>query len=152
MVRDNKYLENLLYDIWENHFCDVARLNLVTIKYGKHSKRQLGSIKLIKDSRIFDRYIKKYNLNKEVFENPTVSLITLTRYFSYDHIPEYVIKATIVHELCHYTHGFSSPLERIYKHPHRGGIIKKEFQKRELLEIYTNSKKWIKENWLKVIT
>ncbi len=152
MVRDNKYLENLLYDIWENHFCDVARLNLVTIKYGKHSKRQLGSIKLIKDSRIFDRYIKKYNLNKELFENPTVSLITLTRYFSYDHIPEYVIKATIVHELCHYTHGFSSPLERIYKHPHRGGIIKKEFQKRELLEIYTNSKKWIKENWLKVIT
>ncbi|OGC44232.1 hypothetical protein A2400_00150 [candidate division WS6 bacterium RIFOXYB1_FULL_33_14] len=152
MVRDNKYLENLLYDIWENHFCDVARLNLVTIKYGKHSKRQLGSIKLIKDSRTFDRYVKKYNLNKEVFENPTVSLITLTRYFSYDHIPEYVIKATIVHELCHYTHGFSSPLERIYKHPHRGGIIKKEFQKRELLEIYTNSKKWIKENWLKVIT
>ncbi len=152
MVRDNKYLENLLYDIWENHFCDVARLNLVTIKYGKHSKRQLGSIKLIKDSRIFDRYIKKYNLNKELFENPTVSLITLTRYFSYDHIPEYVIKATIVHELCHYTHGFSSPLERIYKHPHRGGIIKKEFQKRELLDIYTNSKKWIKENWLKVIT
>ena len=152
MVRDNKYLENLLYDIWENHFCDVARLNLVTIKYGKHSKRQLGSIKLIKDSRTFDRYVKKYNLNKEVFENPTVSLITLTRYFSYDHIPEYVIKATIVHELCHYTHGFSSPLERIYKHPHRGGVIKKEFQKRELLEIYTNSKKWIKENWLKVIT
>jgi len=152
VVRDNKYLENLLYDIWENHFCDVARLNLVTIKYGKHSKRQLGSIKLIKDSRIFDRYIKKYNLNKELFENPTVSLITLTRYFSYDHIPEYVIKATIVHELCHYTHGFSSPLERIYKHPHRGGIIKKEFQKRELLDIYTNSKKWIKENWLKVIT
>ena len=152
MVRDNKYLENLLYDIWENHFCDVARLNLVTIKYGKHSKRQLGSIKLIKDSRIFDRYIKKYNLNKELFENPTVSLITLTRYFSYDHIPEYVIKATIVHELCHYTHGFSSPLERIYKHPHRGGIIKKEFQKRELLDIYTDSKKWIKENWLKVIT
>ena len=152
MVRDNKYLENLLYDIWENHFCDVARLNLVTIKYGKHSKRQLGSIKLIKDSRTFDRYVKKYNLNKEVFENPTVSLITLTRYFSYDHIPEYVIKATIVHELCHYTHGFSSPLERIYKHPHRGGVIKKEFQKRELLDIYTDSKKWIKENWLKVIT
>ena len=48
-MRDNKYLENLLYDIWENHFCDVPRINLVTIKYGKHAKRQLGSIKLIKD-------------------------------------------------------------------------------------------------------
>ena len=49
MIRDNKYLENLLYDLWENNFCDVARLNLVTIKYGKYSKRQLGSIKMIKD-------------------------------------------------------------------------------------------------------
>jgi len=152
VVRDNNYLENLLYDIWETHFCDVARLNLVTIKYGKHSKRQLGSIKLIKDSRTFDRYIKRYKLNREVFENPSVSLITITRYFSYDYIPEYVIKATIVHELCHYTHGFSSPLERIYTHPHRGGVIKKEFQKRELLDIYTDSKKWIKENWIKVVT
>ena len=152
MIRDNKFLENLLYDIWENHFCDVARLNLVTIKYGKHSKRQLGSIKLIKDMDTFEKYINKYNLSKELFENPSVSLITITRYFSYDYVPEYVIKATIVHELCHYTHGFSSPLEKLYKHPHKGGIIKKEFQKRELLDIYIDSKKWIKENWISVIS
>ena len=33
MIRDNKYLENLLYDLWEINFCDVARSNLVTIKY-----------------------------------------------------------------------------------------------------------------------
>ena len=58
-MRDNKYLENLLYDLWENNFCDVARLNLVAIKYGKHSKRQLGSIRLIKDVNTFNRYIKK---------------------------------------------------------------------------------------------
>jgi len=152
VIRDNKFLENLLYDIWENHFCDVARLNLVTIKYGKHSKRQLGSIKLIKDMDTFEKYINKYNLSKELFENPSVSLITITRYFSYDYVPEYVIKATIVHELCHYTHGFSSPLEKLYKHPHKGGIIKKEFQKRELLDIYIDSKKWIKENWISVIS
>lgn len=152
MIRDNKFLENLLYNIWENHFCDVARLNLVTIKYGKHSKRQLGSIKLIKDMNTFDRYVKRYNLSKSLFENPSVSLITITKYFSYDYIPEYVIKATIVHELCHYTHGFSSPLEKLYKHPHQGGIIKKEFQKRELLDIYLDSKRWIKDNWVSVIS
>lgn len=152
MVRDNKYLENLLYDIWENNFCDVARLNLVAIKYGKHSKRQLGSIKWIKDSKTFERYIKKYELSKDIFEDKSVSLITLTKYFSYDYIPEYVIRATIVHELCHYTHGFNSPLKRVYTHPHRGGVIKKEFQKRDLLNIYTDSKKWIKENWINVIS
>jgi hypothetical protein len=151
-MRDNQYLENLLYDIWENNFCDVPRLNLVTIKYGKHSKRQLGSIKLIKDRDTFKRYITKYKLNKDIFEHPSVSLITVTRYFAYDHIPEYVIKATIVHELCHYTHGFNSPLKRIYKYPHQGSVVKKEFQKRDLLDLYTQSKDWISKHWLEVIS
>ncbi len=152
MVRDNKYLENLLYDLWENNFCDVARLNLVAIKYGKHSKRQLGSIRLIKDRDTFDRYIKKYDLNKEVFENKTVSLINITRYFTYDYVPEYVIRATIAHELCHYTHGFSSPLEKKYKYPHQGSIVKKELKARGLIDIYIDSKKWLKDNWITVIS
>lgn len=151
-MRDNKYLENLLYDIWENSFCDVPRLNLVSIKYGKHSKRQLGSIKLIKDRDTFKRYIKKYNLNRDIFEQKSVSLITVTRYFSYDHVPEYVIRATIIHELCHYTHGFNSPLKRTNRYPHQGGIVKKEFQKRELLDIYTQSKEWISQHWIQVIS
>lgn len=129
-MRDNSYLENLLYDIWENHFCDVARLNLVTIKYGKHSKRQLGSIRLIKDVDTFNRYVKKYKLSKELFEDTSVSLINITRYFTYDFVPEYVIKSTIAHELCHYTHGFSSPLEKKFKYPHQGGIVKKELKKK----------------------
>lgn len=152
MVRDNKYLENLLYDLWENNFCEVPRLNLVAIKYGKHSKRQLGSIRWIKDKDTFRRYIKKYKLEEEIFDNKTVSLINITRYFSYDNVPEYVIKATIAHELCHYTHGFSSPLEKSFKYPHQGGIIKKELEKRGLKEEYTNSKKWLKDNWLSCIS
>ncbi len=151
-MRDNKYLENLLYDIWENSFCDVPRLNLVSIKYGKHSKRQLGSIKLIKDRDTFERYINRYNLNRDIFEQKSVSLITVTRYFSYNDVPEYVIRSTIVHELCHYTHGFNSPLERRYKYPHQGGIVKKEFEKRELLNLYKQSKEWISQHWLQVIS
>lgn len=152
MVRDNKYLENLLYDLWENNFCDVARPNLVAIKFGKHSKRQLGSIRLIKDRGSFERYVKKYKLNSDIFDNKTVSLINVTRYFSYDYVPEYVIKATVAHELCHYTHGFSSPLEKKYRYPHQGGIIQKELNSRGLLVVYTDSKKWIKDNWLSVIS
>ncbi len=152
MVRDNKYLENLLYDLWENNFCDVARLNLVAIKYGKHSKRQLGSIRWIKDKDTFKRYIKKYKLDEEIFDNKTVSLINITRYFMYDYVPEYVIKATIAHELCHYTHGFSSPLAKKFKYPHQGGVIRKELEKRGLKEEYVNSKKWLKDNWLSIIS
>lgn len=151
-MRDNKYLENLLYDIWENYFCDVPRLNIVAIKYGKYSKRQLGSIKMIKDEKTFNKYLKRLDIQRHELEDYTVSLITLTRYFSQDFIPEYVIKSTIVHELCHYTHGFNSPLDKIYKHPHRGNIIKKEFAKRDLLDIYVDSKEWLKDNWAKVVS
>ena len=152
MVRDNKYLENLLYDLWENNFCDVARLNLVAIKYGKHSKRQLGSIRLIKDRDTFDRYIKRYKLDKDLFDNESVSLINITRYFMYDYVPEYVIKATIAHELCHYTHGFSSPLEKKFKYPHQGGVVRKELKARGLYETYLDSKRWLKDNWISVIS
>ena len=119
---------------------------------GKHSKRQLGSIKLIKDKSTFNRYIQKYKLEKSIFEDQSVSLINVTRYFSYDYIPEFVIQSTIAHELCHYTHGFNSPLQKLYTHPHRGGIIKKEFLKRGLIDIYVDSKKWLKENWISVIS
>lgn len=152
MVRDNKYLENLLYDLWENNFCDVARLNLVAIKYGKHSKRQLGSIRLIKDRNTFDRYIKKYNFKKDVFEHKSVSLINITRFFMYDYVPEYVVKATIAHELCHYTHGFSSPLEKKFKYPHQGGVVRKELKARGLYDAYIDSKRWLKDNWISVIS
>ena len=152
MIRDNKYLENLLYDLWENSFCDVARLNLVTIKYGKHSKRQLGSIRLIKDRETFNRYINKYKLEESIFDNKSVSLINVTRYFRYDYIPEYVVKATIAHELCHYTHGFSSPLEKRFRYPHQGGVVRKELKNRNLYDIYIDSKRWLKDNWLSVIS
>ena len=45
-MRNIKFLEDILYDLWENNFCDIPRKNLVVIKYGKHSRRQLGSIKI----------------------------------------------------------------------------------------------------------
>jgi len=151
-MRDKKYLENLLYDIWESSFCDIPRLNVVDIKFGKYSKRQLGSIRMIKDRGIFNRYVKKLELDEYVIDNKSVSLITITKYFTEENIPEYVIRSTIVHELCHYAHGFNSPLKRLYKHPHRGGVIRKEFASRNLSNIYIDSKKWLKDNWIQIVS
>ncbi|MGI6423282.1 MAG: hypothetical protein ACOX0X_01500 [Candidatus Dojkabacteria bacterium] len=151
-MRDNKYLENLLYDIWENNFSDIPRLNIVLIKYGKYSKRQLGSIKMIKERNIFKRYIQKLGLKRDSFDNNSISLILITRYFTDPEVPEYVIRSTIAHELCHYAHGFNSPLKRMYRYPHQGGIIKKELAKRGLADIYKDSKKWLKSNWVKVVS
>lgn len=150
-MRDNKYLENILYDLWDNHFCDVPRKNLVVIKFGKYSKRQLGSIKLANRYTKIKGLMKKRREELEVQDEKSVTVITVTRYFQNEIVPEYVIRATIAHELCHYTHGFQSPLEKVFDHPHRGNVIKKELAKRDLLDQEKEAEKWLKENWLKIV-
>ena len=150
-MRDNKYLENLLYDLWDNHFCDVPRKNLVIIKFGKYSKRQLGSIKLANRYTKIKGLMRKRKEELEVQDEKSVTVITVTRYFQNEIVPEYVIRATIAHELCHYTHGFQSPLEKRFDHPHRGNVIKKELAKRDLLDQEKETEKWLKENWLKIV-
>ncbi len=150
-MRDNKYLENLLYDLWDNHFCDVPRKNLVIIKFGKYSKRQLGSIKLANKYTKIKGLMKKRREELEVQDEKSVTVITVTRYFQNEIVPEYVIRATIAHELCHYTHGFQSPLERQFKHPHQGSVVKKELATRDLLDQEKEAEKWLKENWLKIV-
>lgn len=150
-MRDNKYLENILYDLWDNHFCDVPRKNLVVIKFGKYSKRQLGSIKLANRYTKIKGLMKKRREELEVQDEKSVTVITVTRYFQNEIVPEFVIRATIAHELCHYTHGFQSPLEKRFDHPHRGNVIKKELAKRDLLDQEKETEKWLKENWLKIV-
>ncbi|MGI6484068.1 MAG: hypothetical protein ACOX0R_00380 [Candidatus Dojkabacteria bacterium] len=150
-MRDNKYLENILYDLWDNHFCDVPRKNLVVIKFGKYSKRQLGSIKLANRYTKIKGLMKKRREELEVQDEKSVTVITVTRYFQNEIVPEFVIRATIAHELCHYTHGFQSPLEKQFDHPHQGNVIKKELAKRDLLNQEKEADKWLKENWLKIV-
>lgn len=150
-MRDNKYLEELLYDLWDNNFCDVPRKNLVVIKFGKYSKRQLGSIKLANRYTKIKGLMKKRKKDWEVQDDKSVTVITITRYFQNEIIPEFVIRATIAHELCHYTHGFQSPLEKKFNNPHQGNIINKELAKRDLLEEEKTADKWLKENWLKIV-
>ena len=58
-MRNREFLENILYNLWENYFCDIPRHNLVIIKYGKYSKRQLGSIKLANRNTKIKGLLKK---------------------------------------------------------------------------------------------
>lgn len=147
-MRDNSFLENLLYDIWEEYFSDVPRQNLVRIRFGKHAKRQLGCIVLLKDDRSVERFIGE----RDDIDVRSVSEIRITRYFAYDNVPEFVIKSTIAHELCHYTHGFNSPLKQLYNKPHQGGVVNREMRERGLGEVLDNAQGWLKENWLDVIS
>lgn len=150
-MRDDEFLEEMLYELWENHFCDVPRQNLVVIKFGKYSKRQLGSIKLAREGTKIKGLMKKREDELHAQDIQSVTVITITRYFQHDIVPEFIIRSTIAHELCHYTHGFHSPLQKQFDHPHQGNVINKELAKRDLLEEQLKADIWLKENWLNIV-
>ena len=152
-IRDNIWLENKMYDLWEEYFNDIPRQNLVVIRFGKRSARQLGSIKWANASttgvkKVIARLERQHGEKlSEIFEDPRVSVITITRLYQDENIPEYVVDSTISHEMIHYAHGFSSPLKQLYAHPHKGGLIRKEMLARGMGDVWRNAKKWLKQNW-----
>lgn len=131
-TRDNNYLQQLLDEIWDQYFTDVPQHNIVRIQFGRRAKNRLGSIKV--DS-----------LDREI------SIITINGLFRRPEVPETIIKATIVHELTHYAHGFNSPLQQKQTHPHAGGVMKREFEERGLLTLYKEQRKWLKEQWRQIV-
>jgi hypothetical protein len=130
--RDNAWLQLTLDKIWDNYFTDVPQENDVRIVFGRRAKRRLGSISL------------------EGIDSRT-SVILLNGIFKNSVVPEFVVEATIVHELTHYAHGFNSPLAQAQKHPHAGGVMKREFSERGLLDLYLAQKHWLKDNWSEVL-
>jgi hypothetical protein len=130
--RDEAWLQQVLDKIWDNYFVDVPQDNDVRIVFGSRAKRRLGSISLDPNDR-------------------KTSVITLNGLFKLESVPEFVIEATIVHELTHYAHGFNSPLDQAQAHPHAGGVMRREFAERGLLDLYLQQKRWLKANWPGVI-
>lgn len=123
--RDDAWLLSRLDHLWTNYFSDVAQINPVFIRFGRCSKYRLGSIRL-------DHTSKK-------------SFITITGMFKDPSIPVEVVDHTIAHELCHYTHGFSSPKPRLHKYPHHGGVIKKELEDRNMHKLVKAYSNWLKD-------
>ena len=140
-----------MYEVWEEYFNDVPRKNFVLTKFGRYSKRQLGCIKYASNSTKVKTLLKKYEDDIISQDINSVSLILLTRYFMDEFIPEFLLVSTLSHEICHYTHGFHSPLERRYKYPHKGGVVEKEMRSRGLGEILDKSESWLKDNWANIV-
>lgn len=143
-MRDDDWLAEKMYELWENHFEDVPRLNHVVIKFGKKAKRQLGAIGWLQNKT---KKIEMILSNEGEADFTRVSLINITSYFKDPMIPDVVVLGTIAHEMCHYAHGFNSPLKQIFNHPHKGGVIRKEMQKRGLGHVYKDARIWLKANW-----
>ena len=123
--RDDMWLLSRLDHLWSNYFSDVTQDNPIFIAFGRYSKFRLGSIK-------FDRQNKK-------------SYITITSMFKDTSIPIEVVDHTIAHELCHYTHGFSSPKAQLHKYPHSGGVIQRELAERNLQHLSKAYREWVKD-------
>lgn len=133
MVRNNKWLAKRLFLIWQKYFSDVEIKNNIFVRFGRPAKCQLGRIK-------FGR--GKINPN---------TYIVVNGFFQDPRIPEFIVDATLAHELCHYAHGFYSPHPKQHKYPHKGGVIKKEMQKRGLIDLFNLEKYWLKLNWRKYV-
>jgi len=131
MRRDDKWLFQKLDEVWDDYFTDVPQDNDVQIVWGRRARQRLGSIK---------------QGDKIPGKHPE-TIITINSLFKDVTIPEFVITATIAHELAHYAHGFHSPLERKYDKPHEGGIVHKELARRGVDKLEKMQKKWLKENW-----
>lgn len=124
-MRDDKWLLARLDHLWTSHFSDVDQINPVFIRFGRYARLRFGSIRM--ESR-----------TKRTF-------IIISGMFKDLKVPQEVVDHTIAHELCHYTHGFSSPHKRMHAYPHEGGVIKKELENRGLIHLYRAYREWIKE-------
>lgn len=145
--RQNTDLEAMMYELWDENFADVPRPNLVLIHFGKKSVRQLGCIRWVYPGAKIKSLYKGREDEHNVQDDGRISRITMTGYFKDRFIPDYVVRMVIAHEMVHYTHGFHSPLPKLYDHPHRGNIVNKEITARGLGDELKRSEVWLKENW-----
>jgi hypothetical protein len=117
----------LLAEIWSMYFADVPRVNDVQIGYQYPWKHRLGLIRLSRDQR--------------------TSFIGVNSLLHMPEVPSVVRFITIAHELVHYTHGFGSPLPRIYKHPHANRVVDCELEARRLGEPLRQCTDWLDQHW-----
>jgi hypothetical protein len=133
-MRDNFWLEQKLEEVWSRYFSDIERLNKIQVHFGKRARRRLASIR------------------QSTFNNKSSDTeIRVTAFYKDEKVPEYVVETTLAHELCHYVHGFASPLPQFSKFPHHGGLVDKELVKRGLGEQLKMQKKWLEENWNDIV-
>jgi len=133
--------------------------NPIQIRWGRETKFRFGSIKLEGKSR---RYIRLRGLggflNRKIEfqedskgETPKKSIITVTSMFAAETVPYDVVLYTIAHELTHYAHGFSSTNKKLFRHPHHGGVVNAEIERRGGKHLVTAYKQWLKEYRKKIL-
>jgi hypothetical protein len=127
LTRDERWLGQTLEAVWADHFSDTPRANMVRVSFGGAWKSRLGLITMSHDQ--------------------ATSYIQVNGLLRLQDVPDCVTRVTVAHEMVHYAHGFGSPLPRRYKHPHRGGIVKRELIARGMAGEYAEYDQWVYDQW-----
>ena len=125
-MRDDEFLRNRLEEVWQKGFLDIEKKNNINIRFKGRWKNKFGHIKKLKSGD---------------------SEIVVNGYFKNEAVPDYILELTIAHELVHYSHGFNSPLPKLYSHPHKGGVVNKDLKKRGFGHLLKLERQWIKNEW-----
>ena len=127
-TKTDEWLAEFFHEIWERKFPDVKKKNNVVVRWKGKWKNKFGHIRRLK--------------NKD-------TEICINSLFRQEFVPLYIIELTLAHELVHYMHGFHSPYPKQFKHPHKGGIVNKELEKRGYGNWVKEERIWFKEVWSK---
>ncbi len=146
-MRTNSWLRSQLNTLCSQYFPEVNPEKDVTISFGRKGRQRLGSIKRM----VIKPGLKMGSVIIRPIQYSKLSIITITGYFKDELIPDSVVIATIVHELVHYVHGFSSPMPQLYNHPHKGKVVQRELLKRGLGDIHYDSERWLRKEWRKYL-
>ncbi len=127
-MRDDIWLTILFNEIWDKKFSDVRRKNNVVVRWKGKWRNKFGHIRRLKN---------------------TDTEIAINSLFKDEKVPEYIVELTLAHELVHYMHGFHSPYPRLFKHPHKGGVVNKELKMRGYGYEIKKERRWFREVWMK---
>jgi len=125
-MRDDLFLAERLNQIWNMLFPEVERKNNIIVRFKGKWRNKFGHIKLLKDK---------------------TTEIAINSHFKNLEIPEYIIDLTLAHELVHYMHGFNSPLEKRFRHPHKGNIVNRELVNRGFGSMLRLEKAFVRQKW-----
>ncbi|MEK9156245.1 MAG: hypothetical protein AAB360_03000 [Patescibacteria group bacterium] len=133
-MRNDEYLRRQLVVVWNRWFSDVKPSSPIQIKFGRRARKRLGSIGLRQNS------------------GQTESHIFINGHFRDETVPDFVVEATIAHELCHYVHGFSSSHPQLFRYPHKGDVVEVEMARRDLSKLAKRENDWLQAHWRNFLT